>query len=192
MIIVIDNYDSFSHNLARYFRIAGAQTKIFQNDRISVEECLAMNPDGYVISPGPDTPGEAGISMALIKAIAPAVPFLGVCLGHQCMIEAFGGQTRRADFPLHGEASMMHHTGGVLFDGIASPTPVGRYHSLVGELASGSPLNEIGWSADGELMAVAHHTNPWFGVQFHPESLLTSDGLRIIRNFVALTQRNRS
>lgn len=186
MILIIDNYDSFVHNLARYVREAGAATRVVRNDAITVEECLALKPDGVVISPGPKRPTDAGISLALIDALPAATPFLGVCLGHQCLVEAFGGRTECAAAPLHGEASLIRHDGTGVFAGVPSPTPVGRYHSLISKTARGSPLVETAWSEEGEVMGVAHEGHPWFGVQFHPESLLTICGRRVIDNFLAL------
>ncbi len=184
MILVIDNYDSFVHNLARYFRECGAQTKIVRNDAVTVGECLALGPRAVVISPGPKTPGEAGLSLELIKTMPPDMALLGVCLGHQCLVEAFGGRTVRAKYPLHGEASMISHVGTGIFNGVASPTPTGRYHSLASLLPTGSALVETARSEEGEVMAVAHNERPWFGVQFHPESLLTPQGRVMINNFL--------
>jgi anthranilate synthase component 2/para-aminobenzoate synthetase component 2 len=184
MIVIIDNYDSFVHNLARYFREEGAETAVFRNDAISVRECLALKAQGVVISPGPKRPADAGISLALIGALSARTPFLGVCLGHQCLVEAFGGHTERALRPCHGEARPIRHMAAGLFEGTPTPTPAGRYHSLIAKIAPGAPLIETAWSEEGELMAVAHKTRPWFGVQFHPESLLTTHGRAMIRNFL--------
>lgn len=185
MILVIDNYDSFVNNLARYIREEGRDTYVVRNDAVSVEDCLAMRPAGVVISPGPKTPAEAGVSMPLLHALDANTPMLGVCLGHQCLVEVFGGVTRRARSPLHGEASEIRHDGRGVFAGAPSPMMAGRYHSLISVPAKGGLLHETAWSADGELMGVAHETRPWFGVQFHPESLLTPHGRRIIHNFLA-------
>lgn len=185
MILVIDNYDSFVNNLARYIREEGRETCVVRNDAVSVDDCLAMKPAGVVISPGPKTPADAGVSMALLRALDDATPMLGVCLGHQCLVEVFGGVTRRARSPLHGEASEIRHDGSGVFAGAPSPMMAGRYHSLISVPARGAPLRETAWSADGELMGVAHAARAWFGVQFHPESLLTPHGRRIIHNFLA-------
>lgn len=185
MILVIDNYDSFVNNLARYIREEGRETYVVRNDAISVEDCLAMQPAGVVISPGPKTPAEAGVSLPLLGALDARTPMLGVCLGHQCLVEVFGGVTQRARSPLHGEASEIRHDGRGVFAGAPSPMMAGRYHSLISVPARDGPLYETAWSADGELMGVAHETRPWFGVQFHPESLLTPHGRRIIHNFLA-------
>lgn len=186
MILVIDNYDSFVHNLARYIREEGRETSVVRNDAVGVRECLAMKPQGVIISPGPKRPADAQLSMSLIRALDPSVPLLGVCLGHQCLIEALGGETLRARHPLHGEASQIRHDGRRIFTDIPSPMMAGRYHSLVSIPEKTGPLTETAWSDDGELMAVAHETRPWFGVQFHPESLLTPHGRRLIHNFLTL------
>lgn len=191
MILVIDNYDSFVHNLARYVRLCGFDTLIVRNDDIEVEECLKRRFDGVVISPGPKGPNEAGISMALIEALPKDMPLLGVCLGHQCLVQAFGGEVMRAQRPLHGVASAIRHDGRGLFDGITSLTQVGRYHSLIGAPLEGGDLEPTAWSEEGEVMAVEHRTRPWFGVQFHPESLLTEEGLRIMDNFLQFCKRRQ-
>jgi len=184
MILVIDNFDSYVHNLARYIREGGRETKVIRNNAISVDECLLLPIEGVVIGPGPKRPADVGLALALIRALPSAMPFLGVCLGHQCLVEVFGGDTCRANHPLHGEASAIRHTGTGIFQNIPSPTPVGRYHSLIAAPAQNSPLEETAWNEDGELMAVAHRSQPWFGVQFHPESLLTPQGHAMIENFL--------
>jgi anthranilate synthase component 2/para-aminobenzoate synthetase component 2 len=186
MIVIIDNYDSFVHNLARYFREEGAETSVFRNDALSVRECLSLNARGVVVSPGPKRPADAGISLALIEALSPRTPYLGVCLGHQCLVEAFGGRTERALRPCHGEARAVRHIGAGLFEGIPTPTPAGRYHSLISKIAPGAGLKETAWSEEGEVMAVAREARPWFGVQFHPESLLTIHGRAMISNFLKI------
>lgn len=187
MIVVIDNYDSFVHNLARYLREEGAETRIIRNDAASVSEILAMTPAGIVLSPGPKTPRVAGVCLDLLAALPAATPMLGVCLGHQCLVEAFGGRTVRAERPLHGEASLVRHDRKGIFVGVTSPIAAGRYHSLASTLGGDGELIACAWSEEGELMAVRRRSAPWFGVQFHPESLLTPDGRMLIRNFVALT-----
>ncbi len=189
MILVIDNYDSFVNNLARYVREAGRETVLLRNDEADIAACLAMEPAGVIISPGPGAPADAGVSKMLIGALGPNIPLLGVCLGHQCLIEAFGGKTKRAAFPLHGEASEIRHDGSGVFEGAPSPMMAGRYHSLIAIPAPNGPLRETAWSRDGELMGVAHKSRPWFGVQFHPESLLTPHGRRLIQNFLKLCRR---
>ena len=192
MILIIDNYDSFVHNLARYVREAGCETHIIRNDAVSVDDCLSLLPEAVIISPGPNRPEDAGLSLPLINALAPTTPLLGVCLGHQCLVEAMGGRTIRAREPLHGEASMIAHNGIAILQGLPSPLPVGRYHSLISELGESGSLEEIAWSAEGELMAVRHCERPWFGVQFHPESILTPDGRTIIQNFLNHTNNRAS
>ena len=160
---------------------------IVRNDVVTVADCLKMNPKGVVVSPGPNWPKHAGISKDLIKALPATTPFLGVCLGHQCLVEVFGGETARAQRPLHGEAGRMRHSRSGIMEGIPSPTWVGRYHSLISKLPKSSPLRAMGWSEEEEVMAVRHIERPWFGVQFHPESVLTPCGRRLISNFISMT-----
>jgi len=185
VILIVDNYDSFVHNLARYVRECGRETVVVRNDAVTVDDCLSLAPAGVIISPGPGRPANAGLSTALICDMPCETPLLGVCLGHQCLIEAFGGETRRAVRPLHGEASAIRHCKTGIFRDIASPTLGGRYHSLIATLGSNSSLEETAWSEEAEVMAVAHHIRPWFGVQFHPESLLTPEGRKIVMNFLS-------
>ncbi|MEM8935302.1 MAG: aminodeoxychorismate/anthranilate synthase component II [Pseudomonadota bacterium] len=193
MILVVDNYDSFVHNLSRYIREAGGETTIIRNDEMSVDDCLALGPRAVVLSPGPKKPTDAGICLDLLHGLPASMPVLGVCLGHQCLVEAFGGRTVKALEPLHGEASAIRHSGAGVFEGLSSPLPVGRYHSLASVVAEGGPLEETAWSDEGDLMAVAHRERPWFGVQFHPESLLTPDGRKVIQNFLRFeTMRDSS
>jgi len=185
VILIIDNYDSFVHNLARYVRECGCETRIVRNDEITLSECLACECSGIIISPGPKRPADAGVSLHLIRALSAETPLLGVCLGHQCLVEVFGGKTARAEYPLHGEASSVRHNGKGIFSGLPSPIHAGRYHSLIATPAVNESLCETAWADDGELMAVQHRNRPWFGVQFHPESLLTPHGKGMIRNFLA-------
>ena len=186
MIVLIDNYDSFVENLARYLREAGAQTQLVRNDAKTVSDVLAMDPLAIVISPGPKAPRDAGICLDLIDALPTHLPLLGVCLGHQCLVEALGGETQRAAAPLHGAASEICHDGVGIFKDLPSPFMAGRYHSLISKLPDSDELAPTGWTKDGALMAVQHASRPWFGVQFHPESLLTPFGKQIIRNFIDL------
>ena len=186
MILVIDNYDSFVHNLARYFRLEGAETKIVRNDEASAASLLSLAPQAVVLSPGPKAPGDAGVCLPLLKELPLSVPVLGVCLGHQCLGEFFGGQTTKALNPLHGQTSIIRHNNNGLFRRLPSPMSAGRYHSLVSSIPDDSPLKACAWSAENEVMAFEHETAPWFGLQFHPESVLTPDGRAIIRNFLGI------
>lgn len=187
MILLIDNYDSFVHNLARYIGELGEPRDVIRNDAASAEEIIARAPRAIIISPGPCGPDDAGISVSLVHAAARArIPLLGVCLGHQCIAAAFGGTIRRAE-PVHGRASAIRHKGHALFDGIADGFPAARYHSLVAELGEHSPLRPIAHLDDGTLMALAHHNLPIYGVQFHPESVLTQHGHKLLRNFLNIT-----
>lgn len=185
MILIVDNYDSFVHNLVRYVREAGFATEVVRNDAMSARDMLAQQPDAVIISPGPNAPAQAGASLPLIDILPEETPLLGVCLGHQCLIEAFGGRTRRAKEPLHGEASAIRHDGSDLFEALPNPFMAGRYHSLIGELGGAPDLSASAWSDAGEVMAVRRRSAPWYGVQFHPESLLTPDGRRLVSNFLA-------
>jgi para-aminobenzoate synthetase component 2 len=187
MIIVIDNYDSFVQNLARYVRLAGAATQVIRHDDMTVDDVLALRPSGIVISPGPCGPAEAGISVDLIRAACTTLPILGVCLGHQCIGAAFGARVVRAKRPMHGRASTLHHDGQGLFAGIENPIAIGRYHSLIVEVGDAAPLQVLARSEEGEVMAMRHKDYPVFGVQFHPESILTEQGQDIMTNFVRMT-----
>ncbi len=195
MIVVIDNYDSFVHNLARYIRLAGAETPVetavetfvVRNDAVTVAEVLDKNPSGIVISPGPCGPAEAGISVDVIRAAAERdIPVLGVCLGHPCLAVAFGGRVVRSSAPMHGRSSLLHHTGTGILQGISSPCRVGRYHALVVDVADVPDMVVTSRSDEGEVMAIHHQHLPAFGVQFHPESILTEQGHQMIRNFVEI------
>jgi anthranilate synthase component 2 len=195
MLLVIDNYDSFTYNLVQYAGELGAGPVVHRNDAISVEGALDLDPAAIVISPGPCTPREAGISVPLVRAAAAAgIPLLGVCLGHQAIGEAFGGEVIRADRLMHGKTTMVAHTGHPLFAGLPSPFEAMRYHSLV-VAAQGLPpeLEVTAWSADrppgSEIMGLAHRTLPVHGVQFHPESVGTAHGKRILVNFLAAASR---
>ena len=186
MILIIDNYDSFVHNLARYIREAGMDVLVVRNDEKSARDCVHLALDGVVLSPGPKTPSAAGVCLELLAMLPPATPLLGVCLGHQCLIEAFGGETVRAKHPMHGQSSVIAHNGDILFSDLPPKIEAGRYHSLIGAPGAGSPLIETAWTEEGDLMAVAHRDRPWRGVQFHPESVLTPHGRLIMQNFLAL------
>ncbi len=186
MILLIDNYDSFVYNLARYVGMLGWNREVVRNDAITVEDVRDMKPSAIILSPGPCSPKEAGISTELIRRFGHEIPILGVCLGHQCIGEAYGGRTVRAKQPVHGKTSMLEHPGRGLFIGLPNPLKVARYHSLVTELPANANLMVTAMSDDGEVMAMKHGQYPVYGVQFHPESVLTDYGLDIVRNFVTL------
>jgi anthranilate synthase/aminodeoxychorismate synthase-like glutamine amidotransferase len=187
MLLLIDNYDSFVHNLARYFERLGQATLVVRNDAIDVATARVLKPDAIVLSPGPCTPREAGVSLELVRALHAEVPMLGVCLGHQVIAEALGGRIVRAPGPVHGQTSEIRHDGSPLFDGLPPTIRVGRYHSLVAESASlGEMLRPTAWTADGVIMAFEHRQLPVYGVQFHPESILTEYGYEMLANFLRL------
>jgi anthranilate synthase component 2 len=185
MILLIDNYDSFVYNLARYVRELGQTPLVRRHDAITAEEILALAPSHIIISPGPCSPSEAGVSTEVVRRVGPTIPILGVCLGHQCIGAAYGGEIVRAGRPMHGKTSRIHHEGTGLFTGLPSPFRATRYHSLVIAPASVPPELEItATSEDGEIMAVQHARFPVYGVQFHPESVLTEHGYRLIDHFL--------
>ena len=187
MILFVDNYDSFTYNLVSMIGALEPDLKVVRNDAVTVEEVRAMDLDGLVISPGPGHPRDAGVCGALVRELAPSVPILGVCLGHQIITEAFGGVVGRAARPMHGKTSPMTHDGSGLLAGLPSPFPVGRYHSLVADPARMPDCLAVqGTTPDGEIMAVRHREFPCHGVQFHPESVLTPEGMDLLRNFVDL------
>jgi anthranilate synthase component 2 len=191
MLLVLDNYDSFTYNLVQYAGELGADPVVFRNDALTPAEALALQPHAIIISPGPCTPSEAGISIPLVRAAAGIVPLLGVCLGHQAIGEAFGGRVVRAERLMHGKTTQVVHTGHPLFRKIPSPVEVMRYHSLVVS-PQGLPdeLEVTAWSSDRpageEIMALCHRTLPIFGVQFHPESVATRQGKQLLANFLSL------
>ena len=185
MILLIDNYDSFVYNLARYVRELGQTPLVRRHDAISPEEILELGPSHIIISPGPCSPSEAGISTDVVRRLGPTIPILGVCLGHQCIGAAYGAEIVRAGRPMHGKTSRIHHSGTGLFTGLPSPFQATRYHSLVIAPASVPPELEItATSEDGEIMAVRHTRFPVYGVQFHPESVLTPHGKQLLANFL--------
>jgi len=191
MLLVLDNYDSFTYNLVQYAGELGADPVVYRNDALTTEGALALEPDAIIVSPGPCTPKEAGISVSLIRAAAGRVPILGVCLGHQAIGEAFGGTVVRADRIMHGKTTDVVHDGHGVFAGLPSPLRAMRYHSLVVSPRGLPPELEItGWSADRppgqEIMALRHREYPIFGVQFHPESIATEQGKAILANFLEL------
>ncbi len=185
MILLIDNYDSFVHNLARYVRELGEVPLVRRHDALTVDDVIALAPSHVIISPGPCTPAEAGISTDLVRRAGPSIPVLGVCLGHQCIGAAYGGEIVRAGRPMHGKTSRIHHRGSDIFTGLPSPFLASRYHSLVISPASVPPELEVtATSEDGEVMAVRHVSYPVYGVQFHPESVLTEHGYRMLDHFL--------
>lgn len=187
MILVIDNYDSFTYNLVQYLGEMGQELLVRRNDRITLEEIAALKPERIVISPGPCTPNEAGVSVPLLQRFAGTMPILGVCLGHQSIGQAFGGDVIRNYRVLHGKTSPVHHTNVGVFTGLPEPFPATRYHSLVIRRETLPACLEItAETAEGEIMGVRHREYPIEGVQFHPESVMTPDGRSILRNFLSL------
>ncbi|MEC0173046.1 aminodeoxychorismate/anthranilate synthase component II [Paenibacillus graminis] len=185
MILVIDNYDSFTYNLVQYLGELGEEVQVSRNDEITIEEIEALAPDHILISPGPCTPNEAGISLALIQHFKGIIPIFGVCLGHQAIGQAFGGNVIRAERLMHGKTSPIHHNGTSVFEGLESPFTATRYHSLIVE-REGLPdcLEITAETAEGEIMALRHKEYPIEGVQFHPESIITNHGHTMLRNFL--------
>jgi anthranilate synthase/aminodeoxychorismate synthase-like glutamine amidotransferase len=187
MILLIDNYDSFVFNLARYFQRLGQETHVVRNDTTTTNEIRDLAPQAIVISPGPCTPREAGISLDVVEQLWPSMPILGVCLGHQTIGAAFGGQVIRAPQPMHGRASLIHHLGRGVFADVANPFPACRYHSLIVDAKTlPACLEATAFSEDGALMGLQHRHAPVVGVQFHPESILTDSGYRILGNFLKM------
>jgi anthranilate synthase component 2 len=189
VILLLDNYDSFSHNLARYLEELGERVTVVRNDELGVDEAMERAPSHMVISPGPCTPSEAGIAMDLVRAAGDRVPVLGVCLGHQCIAAAYGASVVRGP-PVHGKVSSIVHGQNDLFQGIPSPFLATRYHSLVVDPATLSgELAATAWTPDGILMGLRHASRPTWGVQFHPEAVLSEHGHALLRNFLALGRR---
>ena len=189
MLLMIDNYDSFTYNIVQYFGELGEEVVVFRNDRITLEEIEALKPARIVISPGPCSPEEAGISVAAIRHFSGRVPLLGVCLGHQSIGAAFGGRVVRSATLMHGKTSPIHHDGKGLFSRLPNPFEATRYHSLIVERASLPDCLEVtAWVEEGEIMGLAHRDLPVWGVQFHPESILTEGGMDILRNFLEMTK----
>jgi anthranilate synthase/aminodeoxychorismate synthase-like glutamine amidotransferase len=187
MILLIDNYDSFTFNLYHFLGDLGAAVEVRRNDALSAAEAMALRPEAIVLSPGPCTPNEAGICLDLIREAAGRVPLLGVCLGHQAIGQAFGGTVNRAPQPVHGKVWDVHHAGTDIFAGLPSPFRATRYHSLVVDRATlSNELAVTAWTEDGLVMGVAHHELPVWGVQFHPESIASAHGHDLLRNFLKL------
>ena len=191
MILVVDNYDSFVFNVVRYLEELGETVRVVRNDALDVAGIRALAPQAVVISPGPCSPAEAGVSLPAIRELSGAVPLLGVCLGHQCIGAAFGGRVERAARPLHGQATAIAHEGQNLFSGLPAPLTVGRYHSLIVTPQPGmaDQLSVDAVSPEGEVMALSHRRHPTYGVQFHPESVLTEHGHALFGNFLRLARR---
>lgn len=196
MHLVIDNYDSFTYNIVQYLGMLGAEVQVQRNDEITLAQIEALAPESLIISPGPCSPAEAGISLSAIRHFAGRLPILGICLGHQSITAAFGGEVRRAREVLHGKVSRIRHDGRELFNGLPDGLQVARYHSLVAGdlpsplLATAHALDEHG--EPGEIMALRHATLPIYGVQFHPESLMTPQGLAMLGNYLQLVERGRA
>ena len=187
MLLVIDNFDSFTYNLVQYFGELGQAQTVVRNNAITVEEALAMDPDRVLISPGPCSPNEAGVSLDIIDAFAGKKPILGVCLGHQSIGQYFGGKVMRAERLMHGKTSPVHHLDSDLFQGLPNPMQATRYHSLIVERASLPDCLKITAETEaGEIMGLAHTSLPIWGVQFHPESLATESGMQLLENFLQL------
>ena len=190
MLLMIDNYDSFTYNLVQYLAELGIDIEVHRNDKISLDEIAAKKPRQLVVSPGPCTPNEAGISVAAIQRFVGEIPIFGVCLGHQSIIQAFGGVILRAEKLMHGKTSLIHHENKGVMQGLANPFVATRYHSLIGEKSSLPDCLEVTASTeDGVIMGVQHKKMPVWGVQFHPESILTVEGKRLLKNFLDLSKR---
>ncbi|MCC7355808.1 MAG: aminodeoxychorismate/anthranilate synthase component II [Anaerolineae bacterium] len=183
-IVVIDNYDSFTYNLVQYLGELGAEMVVFRNDRVTLAEMEALRPSHIVISPGPGTPEDGGISNEAVRCFAPTTPILGVCLGHQCIGHVFGGKVDRAPRLMHGKTSLIYHTGKGIFNGLPSPFEATRYHSLIVYEPLPPELEMVAFTSEGEIMALRHRRYPTIGVQFHPESILTQHGKQLLRNFL--------
>jgi anthranilate synthase component 2 len=187
MILVIDNYDSFTYNLVHYLNELGAETLVYRNDALSVDEALGLQAQGVLLSPGPCTPNEAGICLALLEAAPADLPILGVCLGHQAIGQAYGGDVVRAQHVMHGKTSPISHEGKGIFAGLPNPFTATRYHSLSVEKSTLPPVLEVtAWTQDGEIMGFQHRSRPIHGVQFHPESIATEGGHAMLANFLKL------
>ena len=194
MLLVIDNYDSFTYNLVQYLGELKARPVVFRNDQITLTQIKKMNPAQIVISPGPCTPKEAGISCDVIRTFSGKIPILGVCLGHQCIGQVFGGKIIRAKRIMHGKTSLIHHHRKAIFHGLENPFQATRYHSLLIENKSfpSKVLEITAWTQEKEIMGVAHKSHPTWGVQFHPESILTTEGMKLLKNFLDLAKKFKS
>jgi len=189
MLLMIDNYDSFTYNLVQYFMELGQDVKVIRNDKLTLDDIEQMNPEYLVISPGPCTPNEAGISVAAIQRFAGKIPILGICLGHQSITAAFGGKVVRAEELMHGKTSMIEHDGSGLFREIPNPFVATRYHSLISERQSFPDcLRVTAWTDGDVVMGLEHRKLPVWGMQFHPESILTTEGMALLKNFLELSE----
>ncbi|MCL0081801.1 aminodeoxychorismate/anthranilate synthase component II [Dehalococcoidia bacterium] len=186
MILVIDNYDSFTYNLAQLLGELGEELVVCRNDKITLDEVTSLHPSGIVISPGPGTPADGGISNEVIRQFHRRVPILGVCLGHQCLAYSFGGKVVRAKRLMHGKTSLVHHDGKGVFADLPDPFEATRYHSLIVQEPVPPGFEVSAWTADGEIMGLRHRECPLEGVQFHPESILTAEGKKLLQNFIAV------
>jgi anthranilate synthase/aminodeoxychorismate synthase-like glutamine amidotransferase len=187
MLLIIDNYDSFTYNLVQYFGELGAEMKIIRNDAMDLAGIKALKPSRICVSPGPCTPNEAGVSCAVIEAFGPSTPILGVCLGHQSIGQVYGGDVVRADRLMHGKTSPIHHNSTSVFRGLSNPFEATRYHSLIVKRETLPDCLDItAWTEEGEIMGLAHKQYPVHGVQFHPESILTQEGKQLLRNFLEI------
>lgn len=185
MILVIDNYDSFTYNIVQLMGQLGADLRVVRNDQLTLDDVKALNPSHIVISPGPGTPDDGGVSLDVIREMGAITPVLGVCLGHQCIGQAYGGIVKRAPQLMHGKTSMVHHDGDPLFAGVPNPFEATRYHSLIVEESTlPESLTVTARTSSGEIMALRHKTHPVVGVQFHPESILTAYGTQMLKNFI--------
>ncbi|MFH1837096.1 MAG: aminodeoxychorismate/anthranilate synthase component II [Candidatus Omnitrophota bacterium] len=185
MILVIDNYDSFTYNLVQYLGEMGQEIVVRRNDKVTLDEVNSLSPERIVISPGPGRPDDAGISKEVIRTFAGEVPVLGVCLGHQCIAEVYGSRVIRSELIMHGKVSSIFHDGKDIFDGVPSPFTATRYHSLIVEKNTlKEPLKITAWTEAEEIMGIKHKEYPVWGVQFHPESILTAEGKKILKNFI--------
>jgi para-aminobenzoate synthetase component 2 len=193
MHLLIDNYDSFTYNIAQAIGALGETVEVIRNDQIDVARAEALSPSTLIISPGPGRPADAGVSRELIAHFADRIPVLGICLGHQCIVEVFGGEVVRAAHPMHGKVSQIYHDGRTIFDGLSNPFSATRYHSLIAQERDLSNLLEISaYTSEGEVMGVRLKGRPVEGVQFHPESVLTPEGVKLLANFMELSRHNRA
>ncbi len=188
MILIVDHYDSFVHNLARYFEKLGHDTTTVRCDTLTSTSITHTPPEAIILSPGPRAPSDTPQTIDLIKKAYRTIPILGVCLGHQCIAEAFGGKTIKANVPMHGKESAIHHHDP-LFENTPTPFPAGRYHSLIADISNSNDLTPIAHSDDGTLMGFKHKNYPTYGLQFHPESILTDQGLTLLKNFMGIAQQ---